>query len=465
MINTTFQLRDYQQSLISQIYARWEIGDNRVMAQCPTGGGKTICFTAIASEFTQRNSRVLILAHRQELITQAANKTRDIVGIEPGIIKSGYQPDYSAAIQVGSVQSVVSPKRLSQLDDIGLVIIDEAHHFNLKNSYGKILEQYPEARVLGVTATPKRLDGKGFEDYFDILVCGIQTKELIDRGYLSPFKLFAAEQQMKTKGIKTRSGDYRLSELARENDVVELSGNLVNNYQKYANGLKTIVFAINVAHSMAIAQAYNEAGIPAAHLDGTSSADQRQAVLERFAAGEIKVLSNCALFTEGFDLPSLEAIQIARPTKSLSLWLQMVGRVLRPSAGKELALILDHTDNYLIHGLPDRPRAWTLDGKPKPELSFASDRQSEPDPSEESTEKEIVESKQQLIEVVTTLEQQWRSAFAELVETQMERGYKKQWVYYRLKEMNPPLQIWQMCGEYLGYKPGWAFYQARKYAA
>ena len=305
MINTTFQLRDYQQELVSKIYFRWQQGDRRVMAQCPTGGGKTICFTEIARQFIERGDRVLILAHRQELIAQAANKIIDIVGIEPGIIKAGYTPNYEALVQVGSVQSVVSESRLRCLTDIGLFVIDEAHHFNLQNSYGKILSHLSNAYVLGVTATPKRLDGKGFEDYFDSLVCGVSVRELIDLGYLSQFKLYASDRTMTTDGVKTRTGDYSLSQLAEQNDVIELAGNLIDTYRTYADGLKTIVFAINVEHSKAIASAYNSVGISAAHLDGTYSNDERQATLERFAEGEIRVLSNCALFTEGFDLPTL----------------------------------------------------------------------------------------------------------------------------------------------------------------
>lgn len=457
MINPAFQLRDYQQDLVSKIYSQWQQGDRRVMAQCPTGGGKTICFTEIARQFIERGGRVLILAHRQELIIQAANKIRDIIGIEPGIVKAGFKPDFDSSVQVGSVQSVVSKTRLKHLADIDLIIVDEVHHFNLKNSYGKILSQFFNAYVLGVTATPKRLDGKGFEDYFDSLVCGIQTKELIDRRYLSTFKLFAAENQMSTDGVKTRTGDYSLSQLAEQNNVIELAGNLIDTYRTYADGLKTIVFAINVEHSKAIASAYNSAGISAAHLDGTYSNDERQATLKRFAEGEIKVLSNCALFTEGFDLPTLEAVQIARPTQSLSLWLQMVGRVLRPSAGKELALILDHTNNYMVHGLPDRPRIWTLDGKPeKPKHEPGIEREAL---EESKSEKQIVESSQQLTEIAVTIERQWQKAFTELVQLQRERGYRKRWIYYQLQETNPPLSIWQICGEYLGYKPGWAYYQ------
>lgn len=456
---TSIKLRNYQQDLVDKIYARWQQGDRKIMAQCPTGGGKTIIFTEIARQFIAKGTRVLILAHRQELIIQAANKVQEIIGVEPGIIKNGFKPNYEALIQIGSIQSVVSPSRLSQLTKVGLVIIDESHHFNLNNSYGKILFQFSNAYILGVSATPIRLDGKGFDNYFDSLVYGISVQELINRGYLCPFKLYAAEHQMKTEGIKNCNGDYSLSQLAKENNAIKLSGQLVKTYRQYADNKKTIVFAINVEHSRDIVKAYKRSGINAAHLDSKCSVKERQTILKQFAQGEIKVLSNCELFTEGFDLPSLEAVQIARPTKSLSLWLQMVGRVLRPSEGKKLALILDHTDNYLIHELPNHPRVWTLDGKPKEPRQIKNNRQCS---TIEKIDKEIIESGQKLTAVVVSEDEQWQSAFREIVELQQSRNYRRQWVYYQVKKMNAPLHVWQMCGKYLGYKPGWAYYQFKE---
>lgn len=450
------QLRDYQIKLIQDVFAEWELGSTAVMAQLPTGGGKTICFVAIAKTFLERQKRVLILAHREELITQAASKIESILGVEPGIIKAGYQPDTTALIQVGSVQSVVSKSRLSKIGQFDLVIIDEAHHFNAKNSYGKVLNQFPNAKVLGVTATPRRLDGKGFEDCFDSLVTGISVQELINQEHLSQFKLFAANNLMSTDRAKTQNGDWKISDIADSNDAIQLSGNLVQTYRQYARDKTNLVFAINVEHSKAIATAFNQAGIEAAHLDGNSLGNERREILRAFSQGKIKVLTNCALFTEGFDLPHLECVQIARPTKSLTLWLQMVGRSLRTAHGKDVALILDHTANHQILGLPNQPRIWTLDGKEAVEKNKFG---SEAIAGSNSEKKQITEIATSFTEVDTSFDSQWVSALKELIEMQKEKGYKRGWIGFKLKELRPPLEVWKLAAEYLGYQPGWAWHQ------
>ena len=315
ILDSTFQLRSYQIELIQKVYAHWSNGKKKILLQLPTGGGKTCIFGAIAKEFARRNEKVLVLAHREELILQAANKVGAIADCPIGIVKAGYKLNLDAPLQVASVQTLVN--RLPLLEDVGLVVIDEAHHATA-NTYRKILEAYPDAYQLGVTATPIRLDGTGFEDLFDELVTGVSVNQLIDDGYLSKFKLFAAPNPMTTNGIKNISGDFCTSELAKANDVVNLSGNLLRSYQTYALGKQCVVFAINVSHSRAIADRYNQAGIPAIHLDGKTPALQRQEALNRFKEREIKILTNCALFDEGLDIPALEAVQIAKPTQSLS---------------------------------------------------------------------------------------------------------------------------------------------------
>lgn len=260
---------------------------------------------------------------------------------------------------------------------------------------------------------------------------------------------------MKTKGARTPSGDFSASDLARLNDIVELSGDLLRSYSNYALGKRCVVFAVNVEHSQAIAERYNAAGIPACHLDGTTPDDQRREALERFRRGELLVLTNCQLFDEGLDIPALEAVQIAKPTKSLTRWLQMVGRSLRIAQGKPHAIILDHTKNWAIHGLPNRPRVWTLDGveeQPPPRL--------ERNPQTGEVKKvEIVEEAGSLSEIQVAYDTQWQQTFEELLLLQQQRGYKIGWVYHRLLELNPPLEIWQQYARLRGYKPGWAVFR------
>ena len=302
-------LRPYQNQLITDIYARWDAGDRRVLAQLPTGGGKTVLFSAIASEFTGRGLRVLVIAHREEIIVQAADKLAAATSAAVGIIKAGYSLEPLYPLQVASIQTLIN--RLDVVGHFDLIVIDECHHHQGNNSYGRSLNHYPDALVLGVTATPIRGDGGGFDDLYDVLVTGPTTGELIEGGYLAPYRLIADENQMITKGVKTTAGEFNQKQLAEANDIVQLAGSIVGSYREQAEGKRAIVFAINVAHSQAIAAAYNQAGIPAAHLDGDSLPDERKAALEAFADGSVKVLSNCALFTEGFDLPAIEVVQVA----------------------------------------------------------------------------------------------------------------------------------------------------------
>ena len=226
--------------------------------------------------------------------------------------------------------------------------------------------------------------------------------------------------------------------------------------KRTANGRS--VFAINVAHSKAIADAYNQAGIAAAHLDGESSTDERKAALEAFAAGSIKVLCNCALFTEGFDLPAIEVVQIAKPTKSLGLWLQMLGRGLRTAPGKDKAILIDHSDNWLRLGTPTRPRLWMLEGV---EVEPREIRRKPDGEVEESEPIAIAESPAELREVVIDPLEEWRDVWAEMVALQKERKYKPAWLAFRLADLKPvpPLEVWQLAAEHLGYRPGWAWHK------
>ena len=448
-------LRPYQSKLIDGINNEWAAGNQRVLLQLATGGGKTHCFSEIAKDTT---GRVLAIAHREELIIQAASKLHAATGQGVGIIKAGYDFEPARRFQVASVQTLIN--RLDVVGDFDLAIVDECHHVQKENTYGRILDRYGEARVLGVSATPCRADGGGFDDLFSALVCGPPTAELIEQGYLSPYKLIADEHEMTTAGVKTTAGDYNQKQLAAANDAVELAGSIVGSYRERAEGKRAIVFALNVAHSRAIASAYNQAGIVAAHLDGDSTPDERKAALTAFAAGEVKVLSNCALFTEGFDLPAIEVVQIARPTKSVSLWLQMLGRGLRPSPGKDEALLIDHTDNWRRLGTPTRPRLWTLEGVEVEPREMTRGKDGE---VEESEPMAIAENDVELKEIILDPLEEWRDLWREMVAMQKERKYNPAWLGYRLADLKPvpPLEIWQMAADYLGYKPGWAWHKHR----
>lgn len=456
-----YGLRDYQDRIVKQVYGRWHSGDQSVLLQLPTAGGKTVTFGKIAHDCINKGHQVLILAHRKELIVQAGDKVGSITGVAPSIIKAGYTPDVRSPLQVASIQSLV--RRLNLPLNPKLIIYDECHHI-VAGSSQKILNNFPNSYLLGVTATPVRLNGQGFDHVFDSIVTGPSVKELVAQGYLSKFKLFADPSPMSTKGVKTQGGDYSQKDLAQGNDAISLSGNLVDSYKRHCDGKRCIVFAINVEHSIQIAKRYNEAGIPAAHLDGTTPEDIRQKTIDAFSRGELRVLSNVGLFDEGFDLPALDAVQIAKPTKSLTRWLQMVGRVLRTSPDKQYAIVIDHTLNWAIHGLPTREREWTLQGVEQlqePIKICKKTGEVVPNPEKEPTG--IQELDVHLVEVEEEDEKypEWREFFNDLRDYQLSREFSTGWLMYKLESLSPPMAIWQLYAEYAGYKLGWAYYKSR----
>lgn len=346
-------LRDYQQNCKQQIEANWEKGVRRQVAVLPTGAGKTVLFSALANDFTSKGEGVLVVAHREELITQAAGKLAQSTGLQPGIIKAGYKPTSESLIQVASIQSLMRRKNYPKAS---LVIIDECHHA-AANTYRELINQYPEAKILGVTATPCRIDGYGFHELFEDLIVGVTPRQLIAEGYLCPYKLFGGFAKL---GLYTPKGrDFTAKELEKAATKIKPE-DVVDCWHQFCKGRKTIIFAVNVAHSKLITARFNQFGVSAEHLDGNTSPTERQAILERFRTGQTLILSNCGILTEGFDCPNVEAVQCARPTTSVSLWLQMLGRALRPSDGKEYAVFVDQTDNWARLGKPDDDREWSL---------------------------------------------------------------------------------------------------------
>ncbi len=355
-----YQPRKYQQHWIKDVWRSWSSGKRRVLAQLATGGGKTICFAHIGNSFFKHELQVLVVAHRIELITQAAEKLEQIVGEPVGIIKAGILAHPERKIQVASIQTLAR-RELQQLPaNIGLLIFDEAHHATA-SSYRRLIEHYKNTPILGVTATPQRIDGQGFQDLFDDLVIGVPTAELMRQGYLSKFRLFVTDQTLSTKGVSTSRGDFKAKELALAvTSQIGLSS-ILQNYLKYAKSLRTVIFASSLEHSRAIAQEFCCHGIRAEHLDGDTKPGVRVQILERFQSGITQVISNYEILTEGYDCPDIECVYCLRPTESPTLWLQMTGRSLRNKSNQSTALIIDVTDNWKKHGLPDERREWRLE--------------------------------------------------------------------------------------------------------
>ena len=373
-VQATATLRPYQEDLVKAIEKSFET-HRCVMAQLPTGGGKTVVMGSIVKKYLDMGLSVLCVAHRQELILQGAKHLERWTGQKIGIIKAKHKYDPKNNLQFGSVQTL--SRRLLKLRHFDVIIIDEAHH-SVSNTYLTLLAKYKESKVLGLTATPVRMNKQGFDHLFEDLVCGVTVAELMRQGHLSEYKVFISPKIISTSDSELsddekdtakvekkpkRSSwkkDYSSYDIESRNNYNVMVEQLVFNYQDHANNGTCLVFAINIAHSLEIVDAYQKAGISAVHLGANSPDDVRADILEKLARKEIKVISNVGLMGEGVDVPSLDCVQIARPTKSLALHLQMLGRVLRKAKGKEYGIILEHTENTLLLGTPEQDRDWSI---------------------------------------------------------------------------------------------------------
>jgi DNA repair protein RadD len=355
-----FELRDYQQRDADRIRAGFAGGERRVLYQAPTGSGKTVLFAHIVAGARARNNRVVILGHRDEIVRQVSDALAAL-GIGHGVIAAGYPETPELTVQVASVATLV--RRLDRLHStIKLLVVDEAHHA-VAGMWQEILAALPDARVLGVTATPERLDGKGLSDVFGSLIIGPAIHELIEAGHLARFTTYAPANDPDLRGVHTRMGDFASNELAAAMSKEIIIGGAVDDYTRLCAGAAAIVFCVDIAHSRLVAARFATAGYRAAHVDGDTDKDERRALIRALGSSELQVLCNCGLISEGLDVPGVSAAMLLRPTKSLALYLQQVGRALRPAPGKERAKILDHAGNTYRFGPADTPRVWSLDGR------------------------------------------------------------------------------------------------------
>ena len=349
-------LRPYQHQAISELRVAYRQGSRAPLLVLPTGGGKTVVFSAIAHSAAARGRHVLILVHRRELITQASAKLAS-AGVSHGVIAAG-QPAAEAQVQVASVQTLA--RRLARIDlTPDLIVIDEAHHA-VAGTWSSVLSHWPDAYRLGVTATPVRQDGRGLGSVFDRLVLGPTVAELVGEAFLTPATIYAPPAVADLSGLKTRAGDYRIEQAADAMDRPTVTGDAISHYQRLCNHKRAIVFCCSTQHADSVNTAFNRSGVPAATLLGTTPSEQRDQLVRQFAAGTIRALVTVDVVSEGFDCPAAEAAILLRPTQSEGLYLQQVGRVLRPAPGKDAAIVLDHVGNVHRHGFPDDHRDWSL---------------------------------------------------------------------------------------------------------
>lgn len=344
-------LRDYQLRGRAEIFSAWRRKARRVLAVAPVGAGKTTLFGSIAADVPVD---VLILVHRRELATQACNRLREF-GVDHGLIMSGDVERPAARVQVAMIQTLVRRNRFPRAR---VVIIDEAH-LSTAQTYATILERYPDALILGVTATPWRLSGKPLAGAYDASIVVATPNELREQGHLSPYVGFSYKTP-DLSDVGQVGEDYDQGRAAQVMSAI--TGDVVAEWLAHARELSTVVFACTVEHSLKLTAEFRAAGVTAEHLDGETPIMQRKAILARVEAGVTQVLCNVNVAVEGLDIPRLKCCVLVRPTMSISRAIQQMGRVRRPWGGLT-ARIHDHAFVISRHGLPDADRDFTLHAK------------------------------------------------------------------------------------------------------
>lgn len=361
-------LRKHQLDAKNAILRAWDSYDS-VMLQMPTGTGKTFLFTSIIKDLIdfyksqRREINILVVAHRIELLDQISESLGKY-GIRHGFIQGDREQHLWQRVQVGSILSLISARNEMNVRrcEFDFIIVDEAHH-TLADSYKKLFEMFPEAKKLGVTATPWRLNHESFLSVYQYLITTPQVKWFIKEGLLADFDYVSvrpdsAMQKLVNSIDIATTGDFINDALESAFDNQHIRSKVYESFNKYARDRKGIVYAISKQHAKNIAELYSSKGIVATSIDCDTPKDERERLIDMFKAGEIQVLVNVELFTEGFDCPDVGFVQLARPTRSLAMFLQQVGRGLRVVPGKEKTIFIDNVGLYNYFGLPDANRKW-----------------------------------------------------------------------------------------------------------
>ena len=372
-------LRDYQLDLKDRVLN----APGHVLCVMPTGGGKSVFLANLVSE---RDHPCAVIAHRREIISQLSlhlaswGVRHRIIASRPVVrlITNQHRKQFgtsfyapTASVGVASIQTLAS-KTFAARDwaqQCRTVVLDEAHHYLRQNRFGETCTMFPHAQFLGMTATPRRADNKALgaqaDGLFDTMVCGPTTGRLIADGWLTDYKYIAAGDIDLSGVAITKTGDYSPTGLKAALSKSEIVGDIVTEYQRHAAGRQGITFGADVESAQHIAEQYRNAGIAAECIHAKTDDALRNALIDKFRVGDVTQLVNVDLFGEGFDVPGVEVVSMARPTQSLALFLQQCGRSLRVAPGKERAIIIDHVSNWKRHGLPDSPREWSLDANPR----------------------------------------------------------------------------------------------------
>lgn len=374
------QPRPYQSKACREVNAAWNRGAQPLLV-LPTGAGKTF---VMAQLLKAQGRPSCLIAHRQELVTQAAKAlarcgvrhsvlapdsvVRDAIKIQRAELGLDFVTP-NAPITVAGIGTLNSRASALQgwASTVGTWMLDEAHHLTPDSIWSRGISLFKNAKGLGVTATPQRADGVALGLSFDTLIVGPSMRELIDEGFLTDYRIFVPPSDIDPALLRVSktTGDYTRPSLSSAFERSSITGDLVGHYLQHAAGKRGLAFVVDIEMAERVAEAFNKRGVPALAVSGKTLDLERSAAVRKLESGEVLQLINCDLFGEGFDVPAVEVVSFARPTKSLGVYLQQFGRVLRPMPGKTHGLVIDHVGNVLEHGLPDKHREWSLEGKKK----------------------------------------------------------------------------------------------------
>jgi superfamily II DNA or RNA helicase len=361
-------LRPRQTKAIADLRQAYRQGFRAPILVAATGFGKSHTAVAMIQSATSKGLRVWFLAHLRELLADASRRLTD-AGIAHGWIAAGHPGDRRKPVQVVMIQTL--SRRLDRYEPPDFIIVDEAH-LAVAKSYQDVFAWAPKAKRLLLTATPIRLDGRGMGEVADLIVPTCSTQDLIDEKLLAPIRYYAPSAP-DMSGVRTTGGDFNGADLAGAMNRPSITGDAVAHYRKHAHGRPAIAFCVTVEHAQAVADSFRQAGYRAAAISGDSDQVERDAALRGLQNGQLDLVANCALWVAGVDAPAVSCIILLRPTQSLTVYLQSVGRGLRMHPGKPDCMILDHAGNVQRHGLPTEPREWSLDAAPKKASSKKSE--------------------------------------------------------------------------------------------
>lgn len=356
-------LRPKQVAAVTAIRQAYQSGKRAPLLTAPCGFGKTVIFSYVAHHALTRNNSTLIIAHRSELLDQIA-ETLDQFGVQYGFIAAN-RPGTKRSVMIASIQTLA--RRVEHMNYAPqMIIIDEAHHCTSNNTFGKTLKYFPASKLLGVTATACRLGGEPLGDVFDCLIKGPTTAELIDDGSLAPLRIFRPGNVLiETDGLHQRGGDFVREEAVALMDRPTITGDAVLQYQKHAAGKPFVAFCVSIEHATHVAEQFRANGIDAVCIHGGLADEVRNGIVADFRAGKILGLVSVDLISEGFNVTGITCGIMLRPTASLALFRQQVGRLLRTHPGKTEAILLDHANNVDRHGSMRVEPEWSLEGKLK----------------------------------------------------------------------------------------------------